>query len=206
MNDSKSPSLTPEARRLEAIKLRLSGDSLLNFLVGLASGRTFSVSLNITLILDGVLVRGEMTGPYELATVLDTQLQSTLKDAPINFDPPPEPNNEGDIRSALGQALERTFQNVLDRAEQRIERGRKAMEDAWGSPEGWGDHLPRPDELPDEAAEDALEALTPPRTVTLRNAEILWPVTGRWTPVGYMRIALSHVSGWCFTAPEAVQR
>jgi hypothetical protein len=202
MTERNAPTLSPEARRLEQIRRRLAGDPLLNFVVGLASGQTFSMSLNITLILDGVLVRGQMTGPQELASALDAQVASTLQDAAINFTSQPEPEDEREIRDALRKTLERASQRALERSERRIERGQTAMEEAWGSPEGWDDRLPNPDELPDDVAVDAIEALAPPSTVTLKNAEILWPVTGRWTPVGYMRVALSHVSGWCFTVPE----
>lgn len=204
MTGSKRSVLTPEARRLEEIKLRLAGDSLLNYLVMLASGRTFNMSLNITLILDGVLVRGQMIPPHELASALDAQVASAVADAPINFTNPPEPNNEAEIRRVLGESLERAFQKVLERREQRVERAHAAMEEAWGPPNSWDENwLPNPDELPDEVVEDALEAMALPSTVTLRDAEILWPASGRWTPVGYMRIALSHVSGWCLMGPKA---
>lgn len=196
--------LTPEARRLDDIRFRLGGDALLHLVVGLASGQTFSMSLNITLLVDGALIRGQMTNPQELASALDAQISSALQTAPINFTGPPDADSERDVRDALRQSLESAFQRALERTERRVDRGRMAMEAAWGSPDTWDDRLPNPDELPDDVVEEALEALAPPATVTLRNAEILWPVTGRWTPVGYMRVALSHVSGWCFIAPENV--
>ena len=209
MNAPHPKTMSPEARRLQALLNLNEADGFLQMLVALGSGPDFSIDLPVNLATNGCLVRGKLTNPEDYAQVLDAYMSRVIAAAAFRYrdlndeQARDQAQNEDATRKAIAAALTDAFSKRVKRRRALEDLGRKVVEEVWGDASQWSDDfVPRLDDLPDDSFENALGALSPDTVVTLREAEILLSGSSQWMPVGYIRVLARHVSAWWLSPTE----
>ena len=133
---SPRPPLSAEARRLDAIRQRLEGDSLLQVLLAVASGSEIFFDLPIAMLVNGTLVRGRVARPEFVAEHIDSRLAEIASTANLHVGAPGSTMTQDQlarIREALSKALSTAFADNVTTYRMRDREASDHLEAALGT-------------------------------------------------------------------------
>jgi hypothetical protein len=194
---SRSP-VSGESRRLDAIQQRLERDSVLQLLLAIAASGTLSFDLPISLLVDGVILKGRIARPEAIAAQLDQRVEHVVRTAVLNVtgtDVALSEDRLATIREAMMNALSGAFTANLAAYRKREDEAQKKLDAELGTAEAWDPvHPPLLDDLPDSIVHEFLFATAPFTSLTLDQAEIY--SDRAWQPLGLVRVAIAHIGAW----------
>jgi hypothetical protein len=169
------------------VALSHSTDPLLEALVTVCSEQSsFSVSIGLGLTVSGVVHRGWLDTPGPFAERIDETLLLPFEKVSTV---------EGSPNQELLDALTEVFRGKqlsanVDESRQRSHETLTRLQERFPDGIKPGDV----EKLPDDLVNDAIAYLDRQSFVQLKDAEIFRG--GTWTPVGLVRISVSHVGSW----------
>jgi hypothetical protein len=197
---------TPEVRRLAAIYARMAGDSFLDLILALGTGKDIWFGLPLRCIVGGQVLRGTLAPPEQFARDVEQKLTTYFAAADVKFNNSPDLD---DPDAATRTVKEILLKHVEDGAYAEGTRRVRAFEDRMSELVGkFFEENPtdeaRPfdvDRFPDDIALDAIAYLSPKSAFTLENAQIFVPQLG-WQSAGTIRLSAREVSAWWIGSTE----
>lgn len=198
--------LTLPDRDIGRIAAARRPDVLLDFLLDLAYGNV-GVSVPVTLIVDGVLIRGRPVRDIIFASALDDIVRKALSTANVVPDPgAPEEAQQvtadaaSEVRAAVLAALTEAGFGVLAQKEHdRRQEAVKLVFETAGD-EADAQQSPNWDALPADLAREFVEVQMGPIAFSLQDVEVHLASGIQHLP--FARVRVASVSAWWVTPPE----
>ena len=151
-----------------------------------------SVGVQITVMVGGFLIRGNVMGTRSFAEQLDAHLESGTTKALERYgaDDP-----RGMVAQEWQRALSGNFAKQLDDIEAADQRHQEAMEQLASDRDVSLDDL-KFDDLPDELALSEIHRFAYRSVLTLEHAELLAPPNWDQGAIGTLRVQMSQIGAW----------
>jgi hypothetical protein len=185
---------------LSSIEKQLAGlaaslprtDAVLQMLLRVTDLHQVSVGLNITVLVDGYLIRGNLMGSPRYAAQLEAGLEAGILETVQRYG---EDDPRGMAAEAWRAAMAGKFSEQARESDEAEESHFKAMEKI-ADDEGVSIDAIGFENLPDDVALTEIFRTASRSVLTLENAVLLVPPMFREDPIGVVRVHTSQIAAW----------